>query len=600
MEQRRAVAWILCVDQLQQVVDAAHVAFEEHAVGDNRVIDMALGCEVHNDINPRWQMRHGADIFLDEFILRMIEVHVFACGIRLFIQVDDVVATLESEIHEVGSDKAEAAGNEEFFHTCGQFREWVPLLVDREVIDYLYILFHNIYMNSPAEQPETRDWPERQFREVPEGGKTREILQSVLERASAIEEDLWSLEPAELLRRLVPADGENYRSIAHCLMTGRFARHFAACVGVDPGLAERAGVMHDGGRWLNEHRYFRNDVVNDLLLTRLGVYDRVKKALEPNDTFLRPEQYPFRDSFTPEQGVTILADICGRPTDTGDILPFISTIDRHFNTRIPGVFETPWVSERVARTHLNRDMLEQYARVYVNLAYWMAENGADVERVRQLFLEQDAQTPVDTIIFDVGGVLIGDTDPAVIADFCRELNLTEDQLSAAWEGIVRQLQTGAITEDQFWDQFGEKLGRVIPVSQRDLFTRSFNPTMDPRMKDLIKRLKDAGKKLLVLSDTIPQHVRALQEAGIYDGFDEVVTSPEIRCSKKAGSAFQGNSELASFCIAALRAGKPQQGCLFIDDQQMYVHLAQKAQMKGVRFTSFEQLEGDLRANGFLV
>jgi FMN phosphatase YigB (HAD superfamily) len=429
--------------------------------------------------------------------------------------------------------------------------------------------------------------------------KTAHTINRVLERASSVDDHLWTMDPKEMLRRIAPADGENYRPLGHCLATGRFARYFAEKLGLDADLAERAGIMHDAGRWVNVHRYHRNDVVGNLLLRRLGLHAQVEEVLQPSSASVLPENYRFIDTFTPMQRITILADICGRPTDSGDLLPFEKTIERHFATRVEGSFETPWPSERVARSVLTDDVVQQWGRIYMNLAYWMAEQGVDIEQVRQSFMEQDANAPVDTIIFDVGGVLIGDTDPPVIADFCRELSITEDELNTACADIITPLQTGAMNEEQFWDAFGEKLGKVIPASQRDLFTRSFNPTMDPRMKDLIQRLKDDGKKLLVLSDTIPPHVRALTEAGVYDGFDEVLTSPEIRCSKKAGSAFQGNSELAPFVIAALHAGKPQQGCLFIDDKQKYVDLAQNAQMKGVRFTSFEQLEQDLRERGVL-
>lgn len=448
---------------------------------------------------------------------------------------------------------------------------------------------------SPINQEETYERPRTRF--PADGAAALRNMNAILARAEG--RDFSAMDTGEIVRTLVPADGENYRALTHIHTAARFGRALAERLGMNVEDIESAAWLHDAGRFANVHRYFRNDRVGDLLLRKLDLRARVENLLQPDRTFTHPAEFPSSDVFSDEQKAVILADIAGRMNDEGRFVDFEDTMVRHRNSRAPAVIDTPWPSERAGLTPLTDEVIVQWEDIYRQVRAWAAGKGADIDEIKREFEAADAAAPIDTVIFDIGGVLIKDSDPVIIADFLRSLDITEEQLNAAWADIVTGLQTGALSEDAFWSKFEINLGKSVPAEHRNLFQRGLDVAVDPRMTELIRRIKASGKRLLALSDTIPQHVDKLTAAGVFDAFDRALVSPEIRCSKKAGSAHQRDSRLAAYCVAALHTKSPRQGCIFIDDKEKYVVAAKEAGMKALQFTSIERLEADLEAAGVI-
>jgi HAD superfamily hydrolase (TIGR01509 family) len=107
------------------------------------------------------------------------------------------------------------------------------------------------------------------------------------------------------------------------------------------------------------------------------------------------------------------------------------------------------------------------------------------------------------------------------------------------------------------------------------------------MRKIIDRVRARGLKLGILSDTVEPHMRENQAKGVYDGFDAVSLSPQIKSTKMSEAAFR---------IAALRLWLPPQACIFIDDRKAYADRASHIGMKSIHFESPQQLEMALKEN----
>lgn len=427
-----------------------------------------------------------------------------------------------------------------------------------------------------------------------------------------------------------PPDGENYRTHGHLQLTSQVAAELAARTGRNSHEFAVLGYLHDLGRLIadrgriNSHRYARNDLVGTSVQRMLRVPKALQDKLQPLDTYFHPERYLTADAFTEDQILVMMADLLGKRCDDASARVLIgepaddkgyaaeSVLAYHYASRgkLSVTQPGPWPSENAAKRVTTPDVVDQWGHLYEQGAAMLRDRyGIDVDEVQATVLAREAAAPKDTVIFDIGGVLIDYADEPIVADFCRELNVDETTLMRAWTGkdgdeqkqpsIIGQLQTGDLDEDTFWTELGKRLGREIPADKRDLFTRSFTPQLRPGMRDLIARLRARGITTAVLSDTVPPHVRALRDAGTLDGFAAEMVSPDIRASKKDGSRFQPSSKLAAFRIAALRLRRPVQACVFIDDRAPLATAARDAAMGGIHYTSQAQTDAELAGMGLL-
>jgi FMN phosphatase YigB (HAD superfamily) len=471
-------------------------------------------------------------------------------------------------------------------------------------------------MNLPN-QPGIEGKPER-TRVIPEGLRVQETIDRVTARAAETLGDTPLLpetgevtaEDADRVERFLldafPPDGENYRTHGHLQLTAAFAAELARRLGRSDADAFYAlGLLHDVGRLLthpegvNPHRYHRNDRLGDALMRRLRVPQSLRAHLQPAASYTHPERYPDADAFTPEQQILMLADICGKRRDDGSVQPFGDTIAYHYASRgkLPGT-ETPWSSQRRGQAVVNADVVDQWGKIYEQMAArFRGAHGIDVEEVRADIERREASSPVDTVVFDVGGVLIPDSDPATITDMAETFHVSEDAVLEALAIAVPPHQTGRTDEDGFWRAMEESLGQPLTAEQRVTLVRRFIPDVHPEMRVLLEELRGAGVRLGALSDTVPAHAQALRDAGAYDAFSQVCLSPDIHCSKKAGSAHQPNSPLAAFRVAALRMRRSPQACVFIDDKQAYADAATRAGMRSIVYTSPADVRKALEAAG---
>jgi putative hydrolase of the HAD superfamily len=178
------------------------------------------------------------------------------------------------------------------------------------------------------------------------------------------------------------------------------------------------------------------------------------------------------------------------------------------------------------------------------------------------------------VFFDFGGVLTTSVWDS-FADFCRdqglEPNTVKDLFRNDPEAIreLRQLETGEITEDEFEETFGRRLGLEDPAHLIDSMFAGMQP--DPPMVAAVKELRAAGMLTGLISNSwsTAHYDREL----LNDLFDDSVISAEVHRHKPEPEIYR---------LAADRLGVEPAACIFVDDLRENCEGAEAVGMTAVR------------------
>lgn len=170
----------------------------------------------------------------------------------------------------------------------------------------------------------------------------------------------------------------------------------------------------------------------------------------------------------------------------------------------------------------------------------------------------EVKTPFTTLLFDIGGVVIKQSDNSEAIR--RRLAMNDEMFQSIWPDAVREFGSGSITQDDFWRKFTANGGTQVDVSE-DLFGTTLEQALElyPSMIDYVKKLGEQGYRSAVLSDTNEAHANILRKHGVYEPFnDKVFLSHEIGIRKPAAEAF-------TFALEQLGVTEPS-SVLFVDDR----------------------------------
>ena len=166
---------------------------------------------------------------------------------------------------------------------------------------------------------------------------------------------------------------------------------------------------------------------------------------------------------------------------------------------------------------------------------------------------------IDTVLLDVGGVLISEYDQTG-NDVQQRVGLDDETFGRLWPDIVQQYGSGKMSEESVWDILAKHGGRHVEVSE-DVIGRPFiaNLIIYHDVIDAVQKIADHGICIGILSNTVTPHARVLREKGIYKSFgDHVYLSHEIGIRKPDISAYQ---------LAIDRMGVTvTQNVLYVDDR----------------------------------
>jgi putative hydrolase of the HAD superfamily len=195
---------------------------------------------------------------------------------------------------------------------------------------------------------------------------------------------------------------------------------------------------------------------------------------------------------------------------------------------------------------------------------------------------------IKAIIFDFGRVISGQKPPSLFRSYEDELGLEPGTInfimfdSEAWQEAL----VGRKTVEEFWHEIGPELG--LSGDEVDAFRHRYHAdeAINEGVLELILRLH-GNYKLAVLSNSPPGLAQWLAEWNVLHPFDVVFCSGDERIAKPDTKAFELTLE---------RLGVKPDEAVFVDDTGEHVEAARKLGLKGILFTTAEELERSLIAN----
>lgn len=197
------------------------------------------------------------------------------------------------------------------------------------------------------------------------------------------------------------------------------------------------------------------------------------------------------------------------------------------------------------------------------------------------------------IVFDLGNVLIPFNYQIIVNKFNRIKPGLGNKFYKLYEdnyNIHRNFEKGIINTEQFLTIMLEWLeGKVFGKKFCKIYSSLFS--VNQEVVDLLPILKKKKYKLVLLSNTNPIHKK--YGYGHYDFlkfFDKLILSHEVKSIKPEKEIYKA---VESF------TGKPAKEHFFIDDINKYVDGAKKMGWDGARFTTYENLVGELKKKKIL-
>lgn len=187
--------------------------------------------------------------------------------------------------------------------------------------------------------------------------------------------------------------------------------------------------------------------------------------------------------------------------------------------------------------------------------------------------------PIDTVIFDFGGVILRYLDPHWLRDnMPYGAHIQEAIYEYLESDIIWDVMRGRLKEMEFWtDKACEK---KIPVDAvvSYLQVQTAQAQLDQKVLAHMARLKGAYK-LGILSNA-GDTTRALLEGEyhLHELVDDIVISAEEGLVKP---------EPEIYLLAALRLSTLPERCIFVDDLPENIQTAENLGMRGVLFTDTE-------------
>ena len=193
---------------------------------------------------------------------------------------------------------------------------------------------------------------------------------------------------------------------------------------------------------------------------------------------------------------------------------------------------------------------------------------------------------IDTLFFDLGGVILRTEHQAPREHLAERLNLSyEDLVSMVFESdTARKASLGQITTQQHWEAIAARLGR--PTSEINSLRDEFfgGDVLDRELLDFIRGLRPT-RRTGMISNGWPDLRDYVVRNRFDDAFDALVISAEVGLLKPDRRIYE----------LALRqlGGAPGQAVL-IDDTPANVEAARALGMRGITFKDTSQARSELQ------
>lgn len=202
---------------------------------------------------------------------------------------------------------------------------------------------------------------------------------------------------------------------------------------------------------------------------------------------------------------------------------------------------------------------------------------------------------IRAVFFDFGGVLLQFADgvdhKALEARF--ELEPRTLMKCLYFESRYLEFQVNACTHEEWQASIRVTAERLLGAELAGEVLAAYEKAerpLNPQMLSLIERLRAAGYKTGMISNTIPGLEQRLQEnlPHLIPMFDIRIGSGDLGIAKPDAAIFE--HALRELDVAP-------EVSVFTDDNKSFAEAARAVGMHGFHFTGYEQFESDLRSIG---
>jgi len=194
---------------------------------------------------------------------------------------------------------------------------------------------------------------------------------------------------------------------------------------------------------------------------------------------------------------------------------------------------------------------------------------------------------IPTVIFDLSEVLIAGL-LGIEIPLAEQLHLPADTIRPAFADGLPDLCCGRLTEDEYLERILLRHGWCISPEQLKRVIRCNFHHEVPGVQPILDRLR-RRYQLVLMSDHAREwmaYIRTIHS--FFDKFAACFFSFELGQTKASPTAFT---------LVLDRLGQPAHACLFVDDSERNVAVAQSVGIAGVRFVDSADLGLQLRQAG---
>ena len=188
--------------------------------------------------------------------------------------------------------------------------------------------------------------------------------------------------------------------------------------------------------------------------------------------------------------------------------------------------------------------------------------------------------PIKTVIFDLGEVFVCHNRKfwEIIA---KRLDVGIDSLKKEIQKHLGLLDTGKISDTEFWKKVGEGLKVKIPEeSKKWMWERAgIDFPINKDVENIVKKLKNYGYKTASISNIEKTTVEYGRRNGWFKYFDETINSCDVGVLKP---------DLRIYEIVLQKIKEKAEDCIFIDNKEMFLKGAEKLGMKIILFDNSKQ------------
>jgi HAD superfamily hydrolase (TIGR01509 family) len=198
---------------------------------------------------------------------------------------------------------------------------------------------------------------------------------------------------------------------------------------------------------------------------------------------------------------------------------------------------------------------------------------------------------IRTVISDLGRVVLWFDNNVFLGKLAGLSGKPAAELKAAVHNdleLIRRFDGGVVTPEGFRARVSEIAGVDIPYGEfYEIYNDIFTP--NPPVLEVLRAVKAAGYKVLLLSNTDPERFafirRRFPEIGLFDGY---VLSYELKLLKP---------DPAIYLAASRLGGSEPAECVFVDDMEENVKGAIEAGLAGIHYRPETDLAGELKKLG---